>query len=66
MNNLILSTPKYKITNENLTSPNKNIEILPEADEDNGYITIKFKGDLDLNKSWYYILNEELLEKEKD
>lgn len=66
MNNLILSTPKYKITNENLASPNKNIEILPEADEDNGYITIKFKGDLDLNKSWYYVLNEELLEKEKD
>jgi len=51
MNGLELTSPKYKITNENLVSPNKNITIIPTSDENNGYININFKGDLDLNRS---------------
>ena len=64
-NELELSSPKYKLTNENLASPNEKIEIIPESNIDNGYITIKFKGDLDKDKSWHYLLNEENLESEK-
>ena len=59
MNNLVLSSLKYKITNENLVSPNQPIEILPKATEDSGYIQINFKGNLDLDKSWYYILDKD-------
>ena len=66
MNNLQLSTPLYKITNTNLVPPNKPIEIIPITDEDNGYITIKFKGNNDLNKSYYYIIDEDKLINEKD
>ena len=65
LNNLQLSTPKYKLTNEDLVSPNQPIDILPESNQDNGYITIHFKGDLDLNKSWHYILKKDILDSEK-
>ena len=65
LNGLVLTTPKYKLTNEDLVSPNEEIEILPESNTENGYITIHFKGSLDLNKSWHYILKEEKLESEK-
>jgi len=49
-----------------LVPPNKPIEIIPITDEDNGYITIKFKGNNDLNKSYYYIIDEDKLINEKD
>ena len=65
LNGLVLTTPKYKLTNEDLVSPNEEIAICPEANKDNGYITIHFKGSLDLNRSWYYILKEEQLASEK-
>ena len=58
LNGLELYSPIYKLTNENLVSPNKNIIIKPKNNPDNGYITINFEGDLDLSKSWYYILDE--------
>ena len=65
LNGLVLTTPKYKLTNEDLVSPNEEISICPEANKDNGYITIHFKGSLDLNRSWHYILKEKQLESEK-
>jgi hypothetical protein len=42
------------------------MKIIPVTDEDNGYITIKFKGYNDLNKSYYYIIDEDKLIDEKD
>lgn len=66
MNNLQLSTPQYKITNTNLVPPNRPLEIVPICDEDNGYITIKFKGNIDENKSYYYIIDETKLLNEKE
>lgn len=64
-NNLHLSTPKYKLTNENLASPNELIEIITKSNQDNGYVEINFKGHLDLNKSWHYVLDTRYLESEK-
>lgn len=58
LNGLELSTPRYKLTNDNLVSPNKPIEIIPKSDPDNGYIDIHFKGDKDEDRSYYYILNK--------
>ena len=66
LNGLELSTPQYKLTSENLASPNAVIEILPEANPDDGYITIHFKGSLDLNKSYYYVLNNDVINSERD
>ena len=64
-NELELTSPKYKLTNENLASPNEAIEIIPESNPDNGYVTLKFKGSIDKDKSQHYILNEETLSSEK-
>ena len=65
-NELELETPKYRLTNEYLASPNQDIEIKPESDMDNGYVTVYLKGAIDKEKSQHYILNEEVLESEKD
>ena len=65
-NNLIFETPKYKLTNEFLASPNEKIEMIPNSNVENGYVTINFKGSLDKDKSQYYILNDAVLEDEKD
>ena len=68
LNGLELSTPKYRLTNDNLVSPNENITIIPKPDQDNGYIDIHFEGTQDLNRSWYYILDETIptIEKEQE
>ena len=70
INNLQLSTPLYKITNTNLVPPNKPLKIKPQCIEDNGYIIVNFEGELDKNKSSYYVINEDnnmnTLYKEKD
>ena len=57
LNNLIVTTPKYKITSEYLVSPNQTIEILPESNEEEGYIDVKFKGVPNKDFSYYYVLN---------
>ena len=59
INNLQLYTPKYRITNDNLISPNENIKIIPIPDNDNGVINITFKGEEDENKSYYFVLDKE-------
>ena len=64
INNLIITTPKYRLTNQNLVSPNKNITMIPVANEDNGYITINLKGELDEYKSHYSILNDTIIKEE--
>ena len=66
LNGLELSTGQYKLTNEGFSSLSRDIEILPESNLDNGYITINFKGELDKDRSFYYVLNEEFLNNEKD
>ena len=65
-NELVLETPKYKLTNEFLASPNEKIEMIPDSNVENGYVTINFKGSLDMQKSQHYILNDAALESEKD
>lgn len=60
-NKLYLSSPKYKITNSNLMPFNQYIDIIPEADEDTGVITINFKGEQDLSKAMYWLLNKSVI-----
>ena len=57
LNGLVLSSPRYKITSQFLISPNAKIEILPEADQDNGIINVHFSGAIDTEKSFYYFLD---------
>lgn len=66
LNGLQLSTGQYKLTNQGFNSLSRDIQILPESNLDNGYITINFKGELDKDRSFYYVLNEEFLNSEKD
>jgi len=40
--------------------------MIPNSNVENGYVTINFKGSLDKDKSQYYILNDAVLEDEKD
>ena len=61
INGLVLSSPKYKISSQFLVSPTSIIEILPEADEEHGVITIKFRGETDPTHSHYYILNTDII-----
>lgn len=65
-NELKLETPKYKLTNEFLASPNQIIEMIPKSNVENGYVTINFKGSLDMYKSQHYVLNDAALESERD
>ena len=62
LNGLYLSSPKYRISSQYLVSSNSTIQILPEADEEHGTITVHFYGDTDPARSYYYILNDELLQ----
>lgn len=66
LNGLQLSTGQYRLTNEGFASLNRNITIKPESNLENGYITIHFEGDIDKDRSFYYVLNEEQLANEKD
>ena len=66
LNGLQLSTGQYRLTNEGFASLNRDITIIPESNLENGYITIKFKGELDKDRSFYYVLNEDQLGDEKD
>ena len=66
LNGLELSTGQYRLTNEGFNSLSRDIQILPKSNLDNGYITINFKGELDKDRSFYYVLNEEFLKDEKD
>ena len=66
LNGLELSTGQYRLTNEGFNSLSRDIQILPQSNLDNGYITINFKGELDKDRSFYYVLNEEFLKDEKD
>ena len=66
LNGLQLSTGQYRLTNEGFASLNRDITIIPESNLENGYITIKFKGELDKDRSFYYVLNEDQLDDEKD
>ena len=66
LNGLELSTGQYRLTNEGFNSLSRDIQILPQSNLDNGYITINFKGELDKDRSFYYVLNEEFLKNEKD
>lgn len=68
INGLEMSSPQYKLTNDNFVSPNKAIEIVPIANPDNGYITVTFKGSIDKTRSFHYIVNEdtEVLINERD
>lgn len=65
LNGLELSTGQYRLTNEGFNSLSRDIQILPQSNLDNGYITINFKGELDKDRSFYYVLNEEFLKDEK-
>jgi len=58
INELKLSTPKYALTADGLVSPNKYIKIKPEFDEDTGYTTVRFEGEINEDKSYYYLLDE--------
>ena len=61
LNGLVLSSPKYKISSQYLVAPNGNIKVVPEADEENGTITVHFLGETDPNHSYYYAINEDIL-----
>ena len=61
LNGLEISSPKYKITNAYLVSPNAKISVLPESVPEYGYVDVKFKGTIDKDRSLYYILNEDAL-----
>ena len=68
INGLEMSSPQYKLTNDNFVSPNKAIEIVPIANPDNGYITVTFKGSIDKTRSYHYVVDEdaEVLINERD
>jgi len=59
INGLELSTPRYKLTSSGLIPPNDPIEIIPKVDDENGYTVINFKGSINEDKSFYYLLKEE-------
>ena len=61
LNGLIISSPKYKISSQYLVAPSNNIHILPQADWEHGVIDIHFEGETDPAHSYYYILDEDLL-----
>ena len=60
-NGLELTTPRYKITNQNLMSPNDDIKIIPQPNNDDGYINVTFKGTNNENKSYYFALENDLI-----
>ena len=61
LNGLVMSSPKYRVSSAYLVAPSNNINILPEADQEHGVINIHFRGETDPDHSYYYILDEELL-----
>ena len=61
LNGLVLSSPKYKISSQYLVTPNGNIKVVPEADEENGVIIVHLLGENDPNHSYYYVINEDVL-----
>ena len=61
LNGFVISSPKYKISSQYLVAPNGNIKVVPEADEENGIIIVHFLGETDPNHSYYYTINEDVL-----
>ena len=61
LNGLVMSSPRYKISSQYLVAPSNNIKILPQADWEHGVIDVHFEGETDPAHSYYYILDEDLL-----
>lgn len=62
INGLELATPKYSLTSDGLVAPNKTITIKPSMDDETGSTIINFKGEINNERSFYYILNEQAFE----
>ena len=61
LNGLQLSSPRYQVSSQFFVEPTGNIKIKPVSDEEHGVITIYFEGDNDPNHSYYFLLDETLL-----
>ena len=61
INDLTLSSPKYRVSSQYLVESNDKIQIFPSNDTENGIITLHFKGAPDPNRSYYFITYAELL-----
>ena len=61
LNGLVISSPRYRVSSQYLVSSNDDIQILPEADEENGIITIHFYGGTDPARTYHYTIDDEKL-----
>ena len=63
INDLTLSSPKYRVSSQYLIDSNDKIDIIPSNDTENGIITLHFKGETDPKRSYYFQTNYETYDK---